>query len=498
MDVAEKIERGRRLLEEAAEELRRQQAHADELAHSLYPEIGREEFAAFLREPYVLVPRGRHEYLCIVPRFVNFSVGWLHQVTQSFNIFLINRYSLWLGDVPDAIRADTGFEQPPGDLQVLDGQLLFSPQHRPVVEKYKDFLSRVQSNAGVIKRGREFDLLAKLIADGYLPFVPRPVDAADRREPQVKFSFEGKFSFQQDAYDEFMRRGAVGVFWMTSAGKSYLTMAVLDSLVGHKLIVVPSRTLVEQWQGLLREYAPRLWSEYVAGGSANSVEIVTYNSYDKVRHGRYVVTVFDEAHRLPANTFSRLATVNTKYRLGLSASVKREDNRENLIFALTGWPIGQDWRSLVAILGKDFHSINVYVLPTQASKLRKVSELFSPGRKTLVFADSISFGAEIASKLGVPHIHSGTKQRLEIARTSRAFVASRVLDEGTSIHDLEHIIEADFLFGSQRQQLQRTGRLMHSDRAIAHDILMTRDEFDSYGKRLHALVEKGFKVNVYG
>lgn len=495
--VAAKIAESARLLAEAQEELRQQQARATELAASVYPLLEREDFAAFLREPYVLVPRGKNQWFCLVPKFIQFSVGWLHQVTQSYNIFLINRYSLWLGDVPESIRLETGLEQPPGDLQVLDGQLLFSPQHRDAAAKYKGFLSRLQSNSGTIIRGREFDLLAKLVEDGYLPFVPRPVAEADRRQPQVKFNFEGKYAFQQAAYEEFMRRGAVGIYFMTGGGKSFVSMAALDSLNGPKLIIVPTRTLVEQWRELLRTWAPRLYSEHISGTGRNTLEIVTYNSYEKVRQGSYVLTVYDEAHRLPANSFSRLATIKTKYRIGGSGSPKREDSRENYILALTGWPIGQDWRSLVAMLGKNFHAVAVHIVPTQASKLRKVEELYAPGRKTLVFADAIDFGADIARRLNVPHIYSKTKNRVETARSARAFVASRVMDEGVSIEDLDHIIEADFLFGSQRQQLQRTGRLLHSSRAMQHDILMTRAEFDSYGKRLHALVEKGFKVSVY-
>ncbi len=67
---------------------------------------------------------------------------------------------------------------------------------------------------------------------------------------------------------------------------------------------------------------------------------------------------------------------------------------------------------------------------------------------------------------------------------------------GVSLKELEHIIEVDFLFGSKREQIQRTGRLFHSKEAKRHDILMTKEEFEKYGKRLHSLVEKGFKINL--
>jgi hypothetical protein len=68
--------------------------------------------------------------------------------------------------------------------------------------------------------------------------------------------------------------------------------------------------------------------------------------------------------------------------------------------------------------------------------------------------------------------------------------------EGVSAKDLECIIEIDFLGGSRRQELQRTGRLMHSDDAERHDIIMTDKESHEHGKRIWALQERGFTVTV--
>jgi DNA excision repair protein ERCC-3 len=496
MDLAAKISYAQNLLDEAENELRLARSRASTLAHAHYPKINEDDFTAFLKEPYVLVPKKNHEWFCVVPRWVDFSVGWLERATTSYNLFLINRYTLWLGDVPEELRQSTGLEKPPGDLQVLDGKLLFNKHDKPVAEHYKSYLTRLHADSGVITRGKEFTLLAQLIEDGYLPFVPRPVAEADRRAPEVKFNFDGKYSFQREAYDEFLRLGAVGVYWMTSAGKSFLAMAALDSVKGRKLIVVPTRTLIDQWKEYLRDKAPRLYNEFNSYYNPQ-LEIVTYSAYEKVRKQEYAMVLFDECHRLPATTFSKLATLRTKYRMGLSASPYREDGRTNYIIALTGYPIGQDWKSLIAILGKDFHTVDVWVVPSLASKLIKIGDLYRPGRKTLIFADSIEFGTTIAKRFGLPHIHGGTTKRMEVARTAKAFVASRVMDEGVSLDDLEHIVEVDFLFGSRRQELQRTGRLLHSNASTEHDIIMTREEFDSYGKRLHGLVEKGFKVNVH-
>jgi hypothetical protein len=115
-----------------------------------------------------------------------------------------------------------------------------------------------------------------------------------------------------------------------------------------------------------------------------------------------------------------------------------------------------------------------------------------------LFVDKIEVGERLANILGVPFIHGATKNRIEIAKESKVFIASRVMEMGISIKDLQHIIEVDFLFGSKREEIQRTGRLFHSEskEAKKHDILMTKEEFEVYGKRLHGLVEKGFKINL--
>jgi hypothetical protein len=150
------------------------------------------------------------------------------------------------------------------------------------------------------------------------------------------------------------------------------------------------------------------------------------------------------------------------------------------------------------LLGKKYHDINVYIFDTMEQKIRFATSLVTKEAKTLLFIDKIEIGERLANILGVPFIHGATKNRIEIAKESKVFIASRVMEMGVSLKELEHIIEVDFLFGSKREEIQRTGRLFHSEskEAKRHDILMTKEEFEAYGKRLHGLVEKGFKINL--
>lgn len=484
----EKIAEGTRLLREAEEELRQRREEAARLAEQIQNELDLDLFKDFLKQPYVLIHKRGAEWYVAAPRFVNFSAGWIEFSTETYNVFLVNRYTLWLGEVPEAIRRATGLEEPAGDLKVIGDTLQFSPSEQLLARRYKDYISRFESGLGRIKKGREFHLLARLIEDGYLPFVPRPVASSHLREPQVNFSFEGKYAFQEQAYQTFLERGAVTICWLMSAGKSFVAMKALDSLTGPKVIIVPYLTLIDQWRKYFRRYAPRLLDE---------VEIYTYNSFERVRNRDWACVVYDEAHRLPADSYSRLATLKTLYRMGLSASPYREDNRTNYIFALAGYPIGMDWRTQLRLLGKDFHTVCVHIVASREAKLRKIEELLNRNKKTLIFSDSLELGEQISDRFRIPFISGKTKQRLELATDTQVFAASRVLDLGASLENLEHIIEADFLFGSRSQQLQRTGRLFHSERKGRHDILMTPHEYEHYQKRLHSLIAKGFRVNVY-
>ena len=446
----------------------------------------------FLEEYWYLYPgAGSETWYLAVPKCFQFTFGWLDHSTKGYNVFKIDKYSQWTGgELPEFLRKQVKLPTPM-KIQVSDGNVTFEQgEERKVKDQFGSLLSEIGRGSARVKRGKEFDLIAQIIDSGSLPFVPHPVDKKDLRETDLNFTTKGKFSFQEDAYETFLKHGAMGIYWMTGAGKSFLAMKVADSLKGHKFMLVPSKTLIEQWTEYFKKYAPRLLHE---------VDIFTYQGMHKLveemKKKKYVLGMFDECHVLPANTFSRSATLPMTYRLGLSATPYREDGRTNLIMALTGYPWGLNWQSLMKILGKHYHDVTVYIVANETAKVALVSNLLNKERKTLIFVNELAIGEKIANMIGVPFIHGATRNRMQIARESKIFVASRVMGEGISIKDLEHIIEPDFLFGSGREELQRTGRLMHSEIGKTHDIIMTPLEFEKYGhKRLRTLKEKGFYV----
>jgi len=505
-----KIEETARLLEQTRESLRGlfvdleklNEEHKENVVKH-FSELGLKfeelELKDFFKKPYLLLPKGKQEWYCIVPTFINFQVGYFDRREGNYNIYIINKYSRWINDIPDFMMEEIDLEKP-DNIYVKDGELIFEEKLLEKVRtKYGHRIKDLQKDKATIKQGHEFDLIAELIDDGNLPFIPKSVDEEDLRETKLNFTTEGKYAFQEEGYKEWKKRGSLGVYWMTGAGKSFLAMKILDSLIydekeARKFLVTTSTTLVEQWKLYFEQYAPRLLDE---------VEILTYQAYHKIvenikKGKRYIFGVFDENDRLPADTFSRFSMINMKYRLGLSATPYREDGRTNYIFALTGFPMGLDWNATLKILDKKLHQINIHILKSEQDKIKKIGELLNLNKKTLIFSDSINLGKSISNKFNIPFIYGASKKRLNTLEENKVNVVSRVMDYGISIKDLKHIIEADFLFGSRKQQLQRTGRLLHSlSKDSRHDILFTSNEFNNYKKRLFGLIEKGFKLNFF-
>lgn len=443
------------------------------------PNLDKDAIQEFLKQPYLLMPRRKDSWYVIVPRFIDMQLGWLEYQTPSFNVFVINRYVRWLTPLPSEIENRLGM-QPTVQMKVIDG-LLKSPagMEEESWQRYRKYLTKHDQFGLRIKRGYERHLISKLIQDGYLPFTPQPVDQDDLSRLPEGFVME---PHQKEAYKAFMKWGAVGLYWPGGQGKTYFGAALCKAIKGDKLIVVPSVSEREQWLVYLKKFG------------VHDVDLLTYQAFHKTKK-EYVFVVFDECHRLPAPTWSRFATIQSKYRLGLSATPYREDGREDLIIALTGYPVGLSWEHFMRIKAIHKPKITVKVVTNDRDKMMVLEDMLNVPMKTLIFVELIVSGEKIKKKFDLPFVYGATKDRLEIINNNLVTVVSRVGDEGISIKDLERTIEVEFLGSSRRQEAQRAYRLLHSVKPnISHTIIMTVNELDKFGKRFLALEEKGFQV----
>lgn len=469
----------------------KQEINIKEAVSAIYDKLGdlvdEQYFVNFFAKPYITEQVGPSKLNVYVPKFVkNFQVGWLSREEESFYVYRLDQYSAWLGDIPPELQGAVNFST---DLQayVENGHIHFAPAMKESVKKnlgahVTDF---TETDARVIQ-GHEWDLLVAMIDKNCLPYKPKPVAQEDRREPQSNIILR---PWQIEPYNVFMATGASGFFLPTGAGKSFDVLKIFDEVKGKKLVIVDSVTLAEQWAYYIEAQVPHVKEE---------VRIATYQGFRYLGE-EYTLTVFDECHHLPADTFSRLSTIKTKYRIGLSATPFREDKKEKYIYALTGKPVGLNWRLYMQQSKRTYHPVYLYVVKHQAQKIPKLNSLLDRAKKTFVYCDTIELGKQIGRAIGAPYIYGETKDRLDVIGNNKILVVSRVADAGVSVKDLQRIIEVDFLFGSRQQELQRTGRLMHSEadpKTMRHDIIMTEEEMRQYGKRLWSLQEKGFTVKV--
>jgi DNA excision repair protein ERCC-3 len=460
------------------------QAIAEQLG---YLKVKQQLFKDFFNKPYVILPRKEGEWYLITPRFIDLQLGWLYQQTESYNVFIVNRYIDWLYKLPPEVKQELGFKEPPFKPIIEGDFLLCRPEETDLAwQRYKRYLTRREAPGKIrIKRRSHFWLVCELIKDGILPFKPKPVDPEDLLERYPRFELK---DFQKEAWTYFTRFGNIGVYWPPGVGKMFFAIYALTRIKGKKLVVVPTVTLVEEWTRKIEALTPLNPWEY---------EIICYASAHKAMNKEYVLTVFDEHQHLPANTYARLALIKTKYRIGTTATPWREDGRIDLIFALTGFPLGLSWEEFLKmkVIAKPY--IELIIVPNITQKFSILDELVKEHQgKTMIFCDAINLGKRISSKYNIPFVYGATIRRLQIIEKSPLTVVSRVGDEGIDITDLKTIIEFDFLFGSRRQEAQRMGRLLHSRFKGEHYILMTTEEFDRYKKRLYSIYERGFQIKI--
>lgn len=460
----------------------------------------------FIEEPYVVEPSriGKSgsviEWRVYVPKMVEFHVGRLERATHSYNVFSVTQYMHHFAEIPEELSSR--FPKLDIELQVVDGFLITDIKETDEAwERYRSFVWRKEGPGKIrIKKGSEWQLIAKILEDGGLPFVPQPVESSDFRGRSNGFAGHKAWKirdYQLEADEKFKEYGAVGVYWPFGTGKSEFGLDLLDRLKGMKLIIASTLTLKEQWLERLEALPEDRRRECFVVCYQSSREI---NNLAK-QHKEFTLVVFDEVHHLPAQTFMRLSTIPTKYRLGLTGSPYREDGHINYIMALTGYPLGLAWSKFIAEGIITMAQIQVHIVKKQRHKLALLDDLLKRDLgKTMIFSDSLDLGDTIAKKYGLEWIHGATKKRIETIRNNERIVISRVGDEGLSIPELDTIIEVDFMGGSRMQQLQRVGRLAHraiqpdTDPAV-HHILMTEEELEKYGKRLLGLYDKGYKID---
>lgn len=307
-----------------------------------------------------------------------------------------------------------------------------------------------------------------------------------------------------DSWEKAGRRGTIAV--PTGGGKTFIAMAALARASTTALVLAVTQELATQWAERLRRHLGV--SPGMLGAGRHDVRDVTvaiYNSavkYIDELVGRFGVVVFDEAHHVPAETFKEVAlALDSPFRLALSATPRREDGNEMLIYEAVGPLVYRATYSemIEAGLVVPVEHYRIYIKPSpeeeqsyrsaqaatdNAIVLRNIASQISSkipiavevvkrevalGHKVLVFTQFLEQAKAVYDRLREESIRSELITSEERDRTSafsrflsgasKVVVTTTVLDEGVDVPDADVAVVVSGS-GSKRQMLQRVGRVV--------------------------------------
>ena len=362
--------------------------------------------------------------------------------------------------------------------------------------------------------------------------------------------------YQATWVDAFLARKSGVYVGPPGSGKTVAAIATIAAVGGETLILVPSRELADQWREELLDHStvdPGDIGLYHGGTKdVSPVTIATYQIAGMDRHRslfdsrKWGLICFDEAHHITAPVYSRTAELQSKHRLGLSATPVSETGSEEDIYTLIGGPIGADWDALFEAGFVQEPEVEIRYVPWRdelaqseyaaadgrerrrlaaenPAKIEEIRYLLAAHRekKALVFVEYLDQGAAIADALGAPFVSGETPhhERAELFRRFRAedggdgdaagtddgprdadsldvLVVSRVGDEGIDLPNAELAVVASGLGGSRRQGSQRAGRTMRPTGSALVYVLATRgsSEEEFAQRQMRHLGRKGVRV----
>ena len=354
--------------------------------------------------------------------------------------------------------------------------------------------------------------------------------------------------YQRDAAESFWHGGSGVVVLPCGAGKTMVGAAAMAMAKATTLILVTNTVSARQWKDELIKRTS-LTEEEIGeySGTVKEIRPVTIATYQVMttrRKGVYShlelldardwgLIVYDEVHLLPAPIFRMTANMQARRRIGLTATLVREDGREGDVFSLIG-PKRYDapWKDIEAqgwIAPADCVEVRV-TLPTEErivyatsepeeryrlascthQKVQVVRDLVAAhaGQPTLVIGQYIDQLDELAEKLGAPVIKGETpvkeRQRLfEAFRTGEVelLVVSKVANFSIDLPSAEVAIQVSGSFGSRQEEAQRLGRLLRpkADGKSAHFYtVVSRDTVDAdfAQNRQRFLAEQGYAYRI--
>ncbi|MCG2621044.1 DEAD/DEAH box helicase [Arthrobacter sp. I2-34] len=354
--------------------------------------------------------------------------------------------------------------------------------------------------------------------------------------------------YQKMAAENFWAGGSGVVVLPCGAGKTLVGAAAMATSSTTTLILVTNTVSARQWKDELLRRTSLTEDEIGEYSGAlkevRPVTIATYQVLTMRRGGLYPhlelldgndwgLIIYDEVHLLPAPIFRMTADLQARRRLGLTATLVREDGREGEVFSLIG-PKRYDapWKDIEAqgyIAPADCVEVRVdlprdervaYAMAEDADKYRlcAASETKSAvveqlaarhrGEQLLVIGQYIDQLDELAARLDAPVIKGDTsvKERQRLFGEFRSgalqtLVVSKVANFSIDLPEASVAIQVSGSFGSRQEEAQRLGRLLRpkaDGRAARFYTVVARDTLDQdyAAKRQRFLAEQGYAYTI--
>lgn len=353
--------------------------------------------------------------------------------------------------------------------------------------------------------------------------------------------------FHQDGRDT----GGSGVLVLPcGAGKTIIGCAALEAVGQQTLILVTNVTSARQWRAEILDktsLTDDMIGEY--SGEVKEIRPVTITTYqimtyrkrkeegfchmDLFNRNEWGLVIYDEVHLLPAPVFRAVADIQAKRRLGLTATLLREDGKESDVFSLIGpKKIDIPWKTLekqgwiAQALCIEVRTAlpellrHEYAVADPKAKFRIASENPAkvdvvraivdrhPEGQILIIGQYLDQLDRMAEEFKTPIITGKTpnKEREQIyadfkTGAIKVLIVSKVANFSVDLPDASVAIQISGTFGSRQEEAQRLGRVLRPKEStnIAHFYsLVTEDsrEREFAVKRQLFLTEQGYRYQI--
>ena len=435
-----------------------------------------------------------------------------------------------------------------GDLELVSEEpaiLSEATKHRKIAELLE---GRISQNAFKIQpwaRGQVKQELLKLgwpaeDLAGYTPGTPHAISLSDG-------SWHIR-DYQSQAVEKFWQGGSGVVVLPCGAGKTIVGAAAMSVAKTNTLILVTNTVSARQWKAELLKRTTLTEDEIGEySGSVKEIKpitIATYQILTTKRKSEYAhlsllnandwgLIVYDEVHLLPAPIFKMTADLQARRRLGLTATLVREDGKEGDVFSLIGpkrfdapWKeieaqgyiapaacfeiridLPEEERLNYAMANQDERYRIAATSPVKIDVIKKLLAKHA-GEPTLIIGQYLDQIHTIAEALDVPMITGETpvdeRERLfELFRTGQqnTLVVSKVANFSVDLPEASVAIQISGSYGSRQEEAQRLGRLLRpkaDGRTASFYTLISRDTVDQdfAQNRQRFLAEQGYSYEI--